>query len=117
EAGAMDMRVLSHVDLGQVKSERVDASQQPLYTEQARVLAVVRVQTREHHTQITLELDGAGVAIRLVAPRRLETRRDQGEEHAIRQVVIARGDRAKRPGELRAVRGHALAHGVADARP
>src|SRR3989441_8170472 len=81
EHGAMDMRVLSHVDRGEVKAERLDAAQQPLHTEQSRMLAAVRAQTRDDNAQITLELGRGGVAVRrrLIASRRIEARRDQTE--------------------------------------
>src|SRR5437899_2984297 len=58
EHGAMDMRVLSHVDRGEVKAERLNAAQQPLHTEQSRVLAAVRAQTGDDNAQITVELVG-----------------------------------------------------------
>ena len=99
-----------------MESERLDAAQQPLHSEQSRVLPAVGAQTRDDHPYITLELDGGDVPLRRVAPRRLEPRCDQAKQHAVRHVVIARRERCQRLGELGAIRRNALAHGVAHAR-
>ncbi len=113
----MDMRVLPHVDRGQVKAERLDASQQPQHAEQTGVLAAVRAQARVDHAQVTLELGGGGVAAGIIAPRRLQTGRHQAEQHAVGHVVIPRGNRGQRLGELGAIGRDPLAHAVAHARP
>src|ERR1051325_10661906 len=107
----MHLRVLTHVDGRQVEAERLDSAQESLDAEQAGVRAAVLSQARDDGAEVALELGGARVAVRAVAPRRVEPCRDQPKQQAIGYVAVARRHRGQRRRGPRAVVGDAVPYG------
>ncbi len=83
--------VLAHIERGQVKAEGIDAPQQPLDVEQARVGAAVGLQAVGDERDVVAELAGVLVAAGAPLVGAAQPLADLREEHAVGHAVVARG--------------------------